>query len=890
MSALSNQIEAGRAYIAIRLDKAALINGLADVGKRMRAFGASVQSFGSDMMRLSLVGAVPVAAAVNSFIKFDDQMRITGAIANTTQKQLESLTAQARYLGSRTAFTAQQVASGMTALARLGNTADKISKSIEHIMYLTRATGNEMFRLNEIAELTGNIMNQYGIDINQVSRVTDILTYGSNRAAQTVQDIGQAMRSVGGIANELGDSMEDTVTSMILLSNRGIKGELLGTALRKAYDGILSNEEAIQQFGVATRNAFGELRKPYMIIADLFTSLRTKTKAEQVKIAKEIFGLRGMLAGMSIGVNAKEISEIRMQLNRIHGLAKNTAEQMESGIGGAFRRLVSMAQEVGLSIGEAVQTPLSALMRSVTSMLDIIGQFVRENKALIQSFLVISAVGASAGASIMAIGLGIKVIAAPLNILSTSLLFLKKSFIITFGIPKLMIKGVMASFKGLAVVFKALSTSTVVFKALIKGVHAGVFLLNNTLQTCIQISRLTAITFAAMSQQWVVLAGLAVAFGAAIYGVTKAYPQVKAAAGSALGKMKGWWDENKAAVIDFGKTLYSSIQAGDLEGAFKLAMAGVMNVFYKFSSELIKVFADVRLSVLEIWNEITDKLAGYILQMGRDFKYLWELVKHPFGGGDYEKNVVEITGKYNSDMANLTNDANFAQQERISRHQSAYALADEWKTRGQKNLAEATENAKLYAPLQKTVKELNEALDNSAAAYRKSVEQGGALSFMKSSYNAYTSLAGAGGNRTLQKNRIRTLISDFEAVAENIADGFEKRLKYFSKDRRITADERRELEKLLQEHGQALYMTEELRARYQSINDSVGAVMQKNDEAQQKERNSAIRTGSSNPYVFKYGLSYVSPAERAARALDDIKTNVKFMKERWVNVGAVVPQ
>jgi hypothetical protein len=142
----------------------------------------------------------------------------------------------------------------------------------------------------------------------------------------------------------------------------------------------------------------------------------------------------------------------------------------------------------------------------------------------------------------------------------------------------------------------------------------------------------------------------------------------------------------------------------------------------------------------------------------------------------------------------------------------------------------------------------------------------------------------------LQKNRIRTLISDFEAVAENIADGFEKRLKYFSQDRRITADERRELEKLLQEHGQALYMTEELRERYQSINDSVGAVMQKNDEAQQKERNSAIRTGSSNPYVFKYGLSYVSPAERAARALDDIKTNVKFMKERWVNVGAVVPQ
>ena len=434
MGKLSREIEAGRAYISIRLDKANLINGLEDVGKRMRTFGASVQSFGSDVMRLSLLGAVPLAAAVNSFIKFDDQMRITAAISGATARQLKGLTAQARYLGSTTAFTAQQIAVGQTALARLGNTATQIAKATPNIMYATRATGNEMSALGEIAEIVGSVMNQYQKKIDEVQHTTDLLAFAANRSAQTIQDIGQAMRSVGGLANQLQDSMEDTLASMMLLANRGIRGELLGTALRKAYDGILTSADYIEkELGVSIRNSMGQLRKPYMIIADIFNVLSKKTNVEQMVIAKQIFGLRGMLAGLSLGVSQQEVFKIRDQLNRVFGYAKKTSDQMESGIGGAFRRMVSMAQDVGIEIGNVTKTPITGLMQVVTRLLDNIGEFIKENKGLVNSFILISTTGALAGASIMALGLAIKVVAVPFRVLSSILAALKVTAIVGFN-------------------------------------------------------------------------------------------------------------------------------------------------------------------------------------------------------------------------------------------------------------------------------------------------------------------------------------------------------------------------------------------------------------------------------------------------------------------------
>lgn len=1037
MSALSNQIEAGRAYIAIRLDKAQLINGLADVGKRMRAFGASVQSFGSDMFRLSLIGAAPVAAAVNSFIKFDDQMRITGAIAGATKSQLQKLTDQARRLGSTTAFTAQQIASGMTAAARLGNDYAKIRKAIESYMYTTRATGNETWRLGEIAEITGNIMNQYGIQIDDVARVSDILTFASNRSAQTVQDVGQAMRSVGGIANRLGDSIEDTVVSMNLLANRGIKGELLGTAMRKAYDGILSNEKELNKLGVATRDASNELRKPFLIIADIFETLKTKTNAEQVKIAKDIFGLRGMLAGMTLGNSVNEVKQLRTQINQIHGLAKNTAEEMESGIGGAFRKLVSMAQEVGLVIGEVLQTPMTSLMRSATSLLDTIAKFVKENKALVQSFVTLSVVGATAGASIMALGLAIKVVAVPFSSLAGILGAFKVTALTAFNALLIPLNLVGKGIKTLRMAFNALEKTATLTHYSLKAVNGAINLFNSAVNVGINVTRwlsrhialvqdalrnmgsalgvvkafcaawvraqtvfenlvargirvfivsmrnsyraiasfirsinvaklavaayhkiimalnatktafvsvlvavktsvigfvqsisiakaaaatyhgtikaldsakktlavttamlrgaivstsnASKVAMAASLKGLVIAAGAAAAFGVAVYGISKAYPAVQSTAKSALEKMKGWWNENKAAVMDFGKTMYQAIQIGDMEGAFKLALAGIVKVIGNVAPTIVEALSKITVPVLDLWYDMCQKLEEalnrtmeYLEKQWLEIKTLTTKFRMPTTQeykqieDMYSKGRSGIAAEYNSKRSGLRDKANgFMEQ------------ATAFQQRANSQYAQAMRDVKNLPEMQRVSENLRYLMQNAAQSYRDNAFLGMYAGFKGSRDDAYTNIGNGSLNAkdsAMQKTRLQTRIKEYAQYADKLEESFNRQLKLAQKDRVITDSESEALQKLIDERGYALYMEEELRSKLQAIGETTGEKIQESEEAKKGTPSAAYSVR-----MLKLSNGFDTPEKRTAKATESLDRNVKWLRDFIPNIiGTVI--
>ena len=1031
MSALSNQIEAGRAYIAIRLDKAALINGLADVGKRMRAFGASVQSFGSDMMRLSLVGAVPVAAAVNSFIKFDDQMRITSAISGATGKQLELLKKQARDLGSTTAFTAQQIAAGDTALARLGVKANNIQKSLENFMYATRATGNETFRLGEIAEITGNILNQYNLTVEESKHMTDLLSFAANRSAQTYQDVGQAMRSVGGISYRLGEQTEDALASLMLLANRGIKGELAGTAMRKAYDGILSRSKEFMdimgELGVATETATGELRKPYLIIADIFNAMSKKTNAEKVRISKTIFGLRGMLAGMTIGVSSKEVADIRQQLNRVHGYAKKTAEEMESGIGGAWRKLVSMTQDLGLEIGESLNKPLSALMGTATDILQQIRDFIKENKALVQSFMVLSTVGATAGAAIMALGLAIKVVAVPFSALAGILSAFKVAAIVAFNSLLAPINLVGKSVKGLALLFKALEKSAFLSFYALKLVNGAINVWNSAVANSINATRwlsrhlvivrdaltkmgsalgvakafcaawvraqtilenfvargiirfieamrlsysavstfvksinMSKLAVAAYHKVIVALRatkagflstlgrlatsvmsfvrsisvariaslayhgtikllksssdklslatavlrgsfvsvgnaaklamaasvkGIAIATGAAaafvgvVYAVAKAYPKVQEVAGSTLGKMKGWWNENKTAIIDFGKTLYQAIQIGDIAGAFKLAFAGVVKVIGNFAPTIVGALSKITIPVMDLWYSMCQKLEEALNGTMEYLETQWLEVKTLV-----TKFRLPTDAEYKSIRDMYANGRRGIAAEYDSKRAGLRTKSDEYMSgavafqrRANSEYIKAMRDVQGVPEMQKAVANLNALMQNAAADYRDNVLLGMYEGFKGSRDDAYTTIGKGNMNAmdaATQKTRLQTRIKEYAQYADKLEETFGKQLKLAQQDRVITEKETESLQKLIDERGYALYMEEELRNRLQSIGETTGEKIQESADEKMGKPSSAYSVRMLN-----LTNGFDSPDKRTARATESLDKNVKWLRD-----------
>lgn len=351
---LSGTIRAGAAYVEVTAQTSKLQRGLANAQAQLQQFGRSCTAIGKDMLMLSGALAVPMAMAVKGFAEFDDQMRLVRAVTKSTKAKFESLTQVAAKLGRETSFTAKQVADGMVSLGRMGFSPKEIEQAIQPTLDLVRATGTD---LGEAANIAANSMRIFGIEASKMSDVADILTATANGSAQTLTDLFEALKMAGPQAKAAGENITDTSAVIGVLANLGIKGSLAGTALRKSFSQFAKTkvQDKLKAVGISTVDANGNLRKMAEIIADIGRVMATMPSAEKLAFAEDIFDIRGSLAGLSLGGNVKELDAFIEKLYDVKGTARTTAQEMDNGLGGSFRKLLAAVEGAMNAIGKALE-------------------------------------------------------------------------------------------------------------------------------------------------------------------------------------------------------------------------------------------------------------------------------------------------------------------------------------------------------------------------------------------------------------------------------------------------------------------------------------------------------------------------------------------------------
>jgi TP901 family phage tail tape measure protein len=413
-------IRAGAAYIELYANDNRLVRGLKRAEKRLKAFGTSVRQIGARLVGIGASVGAGFAISTRVFAGFDDRMRAVRAVTGATEKQFQSLREEAKRLGRTTSFTAGQVAEAMTELGRAGFKPEAILSSTEAVLALARATSTELPRATEIA---GAALQGFALPVDQMDRVTDVLTATANKSAQTLDDLAEAMKPVAPIAVEAGASIEDTAAAIAVLANNGIKGSRAGNALARAYKN-LSNESRqaeLRKIGVEAVDAQGNLRPLADILNDLARATQRLGSAQRLSIFETLFG-RGQAAALKLASSAEAFDDLRDQIKSSAGVAIKTAEEMDAGIGGSFRKLLSAVEGIAIAIGEAIQKPIRRAADAITKIAGWITNLINQNRQLVVTILKVTAV---------VIGVGIALIVAGAAIVGLGAVFGSLSAIIT---------------------------------------------------------------------------------------------------------------------------------------------------------------------------------------------------------------------------------------------------------------------------------------------------------------------------------------------------------------------------------------------------------------------------------------------------------------------------
>ena len=332
---------------------------------------ASTKEFTNDLKIAGTVGATAmtvvaggIALACKEGIAFESKMAEVKAITGANDTEFKKLTVTARDWGSKTRYSATEVASAMQYMGMAGWNTSQIVEGMSGVLNLATVGNVDLARASDIVT---DGLTAMGLSAKDASDFADMMSATITRSNTSVELMGETMKYVAPVAGSLGIEMEDLSVAIGLMANSGIKGSQSGTALRSGLTNLVKPtkqmKEAMSKYGIEIqKNDDGSIN-----LANTITHLRDKLgkldAATQAQTIATIFGKEAM-SGWSAIINANEqdlltlTSEINnstkaMQFWKKHmedaGMSAEEVEKNLTSLDAVFEECKLTSDALGLS-------------------------------------------------------------------------------------------------------------------------------------------------------------------------------------------------------------------------------------------------------------------------------------------------------------------------------------------------------------------------------------------------------------------------------------------------------------------------------------------------------------------------------------------------------------
>ena len=220
------------------------LGGLTD---KFKALGATIAAaFTVDKMWSFKEEAEEVGTA------YADQMAKVQSVTNANAVEFAQMSQEAERLGSTTRYTAQEAAESMEYLTRNGLDAVTATGTLSGVLHLAQANAIE---LGESADIVTGQMNAFHLSVNNVTRISDVLSYTCANSATNILQLNEALRNTAPIAYTAGVNIEETCAALGTLADNNIKGADAGTILKQAFNGMITStknsKKAYEDLGIS---------------------------------------------------------------------------------------------------------------------------------------------------------------------------------------------------------------------------------------------------------------------------------------------------------------------------------------------------------------------------------------------------------------------------------------------------------------------------------------------------------------------------------------------------------------------------------------------------------------------------------------------------------------
>ena len=311
-----------------------------------------------------VLGSVEVLRrTIGLYANFDQRLSSVQAVSGATRGEIKLLREETERLGASTRFSAIQAAEAAETLSRAGFSVNEVIGVLPGTLQLAQAGA---LGLNQAAGITTATLKSFGLEVDNTTRVVDVLAKGAATAFTDVSQLGQAVSFVGPIAKAANIELEETVALIQVLSNAGIQATRAGTGLRTVL-GILQAPTA--ELANALRDANLELTDVdprANKLADVFRRLEAAGLGAGRGV--DLFTKRGATAFEVLVANIDQIEKFEKELKNAGGTAAELARIQDDNLKGALLETRSAIEAVVLALGGTQDSRLTGFFRGLASL------------------------------------------------------------------------------------------------------------------------------------------------------------------------------------------------------------------------------------------------------------------------------------------------------------------------------------------------------------------------------------------------------------------------------------------------------------------------------------------------------------------------------------------
>ncbi|MBG3126169.1 phage tail tape measure protein [Proteus mirabilis] len=573
-----------------------------DVRNKMAGTGAAMTATGAGMLYSAKQTLMPGYEFNVGMSKVQALTRL-----DKNSDEFKMLREQARELGATTAFTSNQVAQGQAFYAMAGFKPEQIKNAMPGTLAMSLAGDID---LGTTADIGSNILTGFKLDSDQMGRVSDVLVGAFTRSNTSLTMLGDTMKYVAPVASGLGVDLETAAAATGKLGDAGIQGSMAGTSLR-AILGRLAEPpkmaaKALEELGIKTRDAKGNLRDFPELLAELDKKTAKMGNAQRAGFFKHIAGEEAFSALSVLAEQAGkgELQTLVADLKQAKGEAQKVAGTMTDNLSGDMKNLQSAWEDLGIQIFDGIDSPLRQISQSITRVISKVGVWMKENPELAKTLTMIGLAIAGIITTLGILSLSIAAMLGPLAAakLSLSILGIKGGSALTLLLKPIKLLG--SAFLGLG---KAMLANPILL--VIAAIAAAVYLIYKNWDTIgpyvykvwDTVKRYTAIAWQALKDT------IKSAWEAIKYIFFNWTP---------LGLIIKHWD----SIVSYTQTTWTMIKTkiSDVWEGIKTTLKNGWNNIVKSVQE---TWETIKTTISTKWNEIvedTKALPAKFLQFGSD--------------------------------------------------------------------------------------------------------------------------------------------------------------------------------------------------------------------------------------------------------------------------------